>query len=171
MAATPETCPSRIYSTVRRGSRTSSTANHWHRNTAVRPDCWFRICTCGRVPRGYAMSSYYCRTSRDSGKAPAITIMGIHGASSGTGATDLAGGDRRGDPGGDPGDAYARPRCAGLARTPGRSARRCPAHRRRRLHGTAVLLHRVQIPDAVGVAEFWGGGVGHVAVGTDRPGG
>ena len=81
-------------STGRPGSRTSTTASRSRRSTAGRPGCSCRTCTCGRARSGCAASSCCCRTSPASGRAPATTTTVTHGASSGTGATDLAGARR-----------------------------------------------------------------------------
>ena len=100
-AGTPRTCRWRTSPTGRRGSPTSTTVRRWPRSTAARPGCSYPTCTCGRAPSGYAASSCCCRTSRASGRPPDTTTTVTRGASSGTGATDLAGRHRGGDPAGD----------------------------------------------------------------------
>src|SRR6266487_1434440 len=59
-------------------------------NTAGRRGCWSLICIYGNRPSGCAASGSATPMNRDSGKALAITITETHGASNGTGATDMA---------------------------------------------------------------------------------
>jgi DMSO/TMAO reductase YedYZ molybdopterin-dependent catalytic subunit len=73
----------------------------------------------------------------------ATTTTAIHGASSGTGATDLAGRRRPRRRARDAPRQDDRLRRARLARTPGGPARRHPPHRRGRLPGAAQLLDRI----------------------------
>ena len=77
-----------------------------------------------------------------SGRATATTTTAIHGASSGTPATDL--GDRRGRraPRRDAARPEPHPRRPRLAGPPARAAHRRAAHRRGRLPGAAQLLDR-----------------------------
>ena len=69
----------------------ATTASRSRPSTAARPGCWCRTCTSGSRPSGSAASTCSTRTSRGSGRASATTTTETHGASSGTGATDLAG--------------------------------------------------------------------------------
>src|SRR5712691_12131886 len=78
-----------------------------------------------------------------SGRAPAITTTETHGASSGTGATDLAGRHGHRAARGDPDRPDDRPGRARLARPRRWPARRPEADRTGRLLDAAVLLDRV----------------------------
>ena len=73
MAATRPTCPSRICSTGRPSSPTSTTARRSRRNTAARPDSSCLPATSGRAPSGSAASGSRPATSRASGNRSATT--------------------------------------------------------------------------------------------------
>ncbi len=90
------------------------------------------------------------RRARASGRPPATTTTETHGASSGTPATDLAGRHRRRGVRRDRDRPDARARRAGLARSPGRAARRRPADRAGRLPRVALVLDRVDAGPATG---------------------
>ena len=81
-------------STARRGSPTGTTARTSCRPTAARPGCSCRTSTSGRARSGCAGSRCATTTTQGSGRPPATTTTGTRGASSATGASELARRDR-----------------------------------------------------------------------------
>src|SRR6266511_2614911 len=142
--ATPPTSRWRTCATARPGSRSATAARTCSPNTAGRRGCWCRTCTFGRAPSGCGGSGCWTATSRAFGRASATTTTVTRGASSGTGATDLA--DRRGAGRSGQVDALADPGSGGaeLARPCARPARRRAPDRRGRLLHPAQLLDRLR---------------------------
>src|SRR5665809_70136 len=105
-AGTPPTSRSRISSTEKRGSSSSTTVASWTQSTAVRHDCWFLTCTCGSQPSGSAVSNFASTTKPASGRASATTNTATLGWNSDTPATN--GTTRHKQPGRAPGEPDSR---------------------------------------------------------------